>query len=875
MHGSYLKRFLPDRVLECLKLTPGTQASSGLYEAVLSRLRLLADTQIERFTRGKYIPKLYVRRKLEDDVRRFLLPDTQVAAVAKASCVTLIEVALTQIQNHPGSFDLRTEELKRDVARLKELRARDKTLKDTARLLADMRSRLSYRLKIRDSAKALIANLLDSLHELLKEAHKLPDTHFDRPTAFKCHIENMASFVSFLDAKVKEFPGTTGEDSSTVVNRLDSSLGPSEHAIAMLSDGGFILKLKERFEHELTNVESLLKNTFVIIDRAGGGKTNLICNLVQSLYITQPIIVFFGKEHFESIGGLQKATTDTIARCYGHFSNDLLSDFDRLLAKEDQHLTIFIDGINENRHLGDLDLSIESFLEWAQHHRIRIIITCRDIYWEFFNSDNWARNVQRVIREQLNQFAPTEYDFALPLYLDHYNINCTLAADAKEACHHPLLLRFFCEAYGSIEGKTIDLGDVWDIRLKELFDVYLRRKTEQIRTSMEHRNPDLVFRYLFSLVAFLFKNFTTAISTSELEDATGDPDTSTRNSLYLHLLDEDIIIEEEPAEEVHKRRVSFVYEEFMEYLLASSVLLRPKSLAATNVSEIFATLDASLAKWVNVRGVGEYIALMLLGGEHGYSRHDAITFLGMMARSGKTWCEAFWSVVSKCSENQLGPDLFDEFYFAIDTLSHPKTIVKALNAMFRYDRVSCNKLASIILWSSTFPKVLGWTELSTLEQKNEDELAEVSKRLCSRIETKGFSAAPGNLSNEKFLESVIPFLETKVKRKVEDALRQYRIEVGGFGIQAFLLFSKSFPEHTPFLINGLFSLEPSVRSFCAYRLRFEKDCAKQVSSLCKQLAAVESDQQLRRLLQQSAYFLDNKGRTVKRRSKIRKKRFNT
>ena len=39
--------------------------------------------------------------------------------------------------------------------------------------------------------------------------------------------------------------------------------------------------------------------------------------------------------------------------------------------------------------------------------------------------------------------------------------------DAAEQCRHPLLLRFFCEAYS---GQ--DVGELEDIRLKELFDRY-------------------------------------------------------------------------------------------------------------------------------------------------------------------------------------------------------------------------------------------------------------------------------------------------------------------------------------------------------------------------------------------------------------------
>jgi hypothetical protein len=221
-------------------------------------------------------------------------------------------------------------------------------------------------------------------------------------------------------------------------------------------------------------------------------------------------------------------------------------------------------------------------------------------------------NIKEIVQKKLDVFSIFEYQSVVPLYLDYYNIKCELKDEARIACHHPLLLRFFCEAYGNTDGREIYIGEIRDIRLKELFSVYLSRKTDQIRTSLNHHNNYIVNQYLLDLVIYMFQNSIPVIMSNEIIKATGDRDISTENSLYLRLLDEDIILAEEPGHNSDTWRISFVYEEFMEYVLARSILRDPDRIKLSNVEDIFNLLDKAQEKWINARGVGEYIALMLI-----------------------------------------------------------------------------------------------------------------------------------------------------------------------------------------------------------------------------------------------------------------------
>lgn len=855
--ADYLKKTLPDRLIPILNLKSGKSHSDGSYEAVIAKLRLLADDQIERFARGKYIPKLYVRRGLQEDLAKFLLPDAKLCASAKGALITVVDTAISQLNDYPAKFIQKIARTEQDLSSLIKQRVKITDHEEIDKRIKDKKRRLERRQEINGAANKLLAEWTNQLKGIHRAVNKLPDdSYFQHRPAYEEVFGRCRSFIAGLNDKFRGYVSLPEQSEDIDSGGWKILLSTSKPDLEMLADDRFIFTYRDRVESDIANIEKSLRSALVIVDRAGGGKTNLICDLVRSWSSKQPVILLFGKANFQETDGLTKAVTDFITRSYAPSTDRVIESFDRLLEREGEFLTILIDGINENRRLSTLDASIESLLDWTRNKRVRVIITCRDIYWGFFSFDNWSHHVQRVVREKLNQFSGTEYDFALPLYLEHYNINCNLAETAKEACHHPLLLRFFCEAYGSIEGPPINLGDVYDIRLKELFDVYLRRKTEQIRKSMGHRNADLIYRYLLNLVAFLFTNSTTAISTAELEEVTGEADTSTENSLYLHLLDEDIIIEEQPTDELEVRRVGFVYEEFMEYLLASSILKFKGRFGVSNVQDIFKMLNVSLDKWVNARGVGEYTALMLLGMEYDYPRSDAIAFLKMMVRGGDTWAEAFWSVVGKCSENQLQADLFDEFYYAIDTLTQVKTIEKTLTAMSRFDLSSSYKLASIILWSAALPKVVSWTELNSLATMDQLKIEELTERLCLDLKNRSFSKSPGKIPPRTVITAVLPFLAPVARTEVGKSIRKYGLPTEEVASKAFLfVFWKHFPEHTNFLLNGIFSSSQDIRSFCADRLRFTTYCRSQVGALCLRLADVETNQDTRQILLNTAKVL--------------------
>lgn len=873
---------LPVGILNQLNLQVQHQATTvDTLAAAQARLRLFADSQIDRFARGKYIPKLYVHRRLQNDVIQFSSSEPSISNLTKTDSISVVEESIHLLETYLKSYDERTFEIRvRIGSHDSEIAEKNKQIKEVSSEIRSLQKvgpraeqrllgRKSYLNALREShqnllkkrrllqdevklrsekkdlAQSLVKDLATNLENSLSVARQLPSQDYFRAgSQYEVFSSTLSSVTELIDSNLKEVPLSDRQEEP-----LREQYQAWEPEIEMLLEGGFLQEFRERLRLGIENADRLFRNCLVIIDRAGSGKTNMICHLVKSLVNDEAVILLFGKEQFQGSDAIIKSITEAISKALGN-SSDPMTNFDRLLEKEGKFLFVFVDGINENRRIAELDLALGTCLAWARAHRIKFILTCRDIYWEFFNYESWGHNVQRLLREELNQFSSREYLSALPLYFEHYRIKCELADEAREACHHPLLLRFFCEAYGSVDGPPVNLGQVRDIRLKELFDIYLSRKADQIRKALAHRNSDLVLRYLLNLVAFMFTKVTTVLKTSDIENATGDPNTSTEDSLYLRLLDEDIIIEEQPGDDINSRRISFVYEEFMEYLLARSIVKEPKRLGIESVENIFSRLNGVLSDWVNARGVGEYVALMLM--DEPSTRTKAFHLLNLMVAQGKTWLDAFWSVVGKCPESQLGTPIYDLFFSAVDK-SSLSVIKRTLMATARYSQEGAHTLSSILLWSVALPKALSWTDLEALDTMSHNELVALADRLSSRIKRQEFLAPAGTIGFDSLLNTLLPFVHPDKRKNVRDLAKKYGEPFDRYSSRAFVrVFWRAFPEYQPMLVNGLFSDTDWTRSYCADRLKFIKRSRPQVGYLCHRLATVENDPHVKTLLKDCA-----------------------
>lgn len=392
---------------------------------------------------------------------------------------------------------------------------------------------------------------------------------------------------------------------------------------------------------------SLLRNCFLTKEKAGSGKTNLLCrlagNIDKSFKKSSTLALFFScKFHLSQSHSLESvifgALRAALDSCSSQKKSSLLGNNDDLihavsltLQRHGAQLVIFLDGINENRNLTILDEAILDILLRWNHLPIKFIVTCRDIFWNYFSENAWIRFLYQKKIFDLPEFTLYEIDGIIEEYFNAFEIEGKLLETARAKCRHPLLLRFFCEAHRGTKLKEIE-----DIRLKNLFDEYWRRKRQEIavRLGLGKTGIRRVESFLFKLVDAMSDQYTSQLPLYQVEKATSETDLESEKSLYLRFLDEDIIIEELPPGNNERfymdRRVSFVYDEFYDYMTALSYMRKHDW---NNKDEKALCLDMvdlieDSRSYEQLKGVAEYLILLAEEKAH----HEALC--AILARMG-------------------------------------------------------------------------------------------------------------------------------------------------------------------------------------------------------------------------------------------------
>lgn len=425
----------------------------------------------------------------------------------------------------------------------------------------------------------------------------LPELYQSRPLEIdiKDFIESDLEQAQIRDLKTElatinfsEMPLTNKYQCIQIINEITKSSTWKEIRILLQK----LYEISDESERKLIDYKvkaifSLRRNCLLIREKAGSGKTNLLCHLardINNLSLKIPTLALFFSCKFDIspnyslknliIGGLRAALdycgSQKIKLDFAKCEENIIRAIFLTLQKYNAQMIIFLDGINENRNLTILDEAmLDIMLRW-NHLPLKFIVTCRDIFWNYFSENAWMRFLYEKRVFELPEFGLNEIDGIIEEYFKVFEIKGKLLKTARLKCRHPLLLRFFCEAY-----KGSKLKEIKDIRLKNLFDEYWKRKREEIATRLNLGTIGIrrVESFLLLLAEGMSSQYTTHLPLHQVEEITKETDLDSEKSLYQRFLDEDIIIEELPPEDnkvfLYKDcRVSFVYEEFYDYIMA-------------------------------------------------------------------------------------------------------------------------------------------------------------------------------------------------------------------------------------------------------------------------------------------------------------------
>jgi len=388
---------------------------------------------------------------------------------------------------------------------------------------------------------------------------------------------------------------------------------PSEQYEFLLKEQG----THRRFEWFINRFEKkfdlLNKQLVFLTEKAGQGKTNLICDFVDKVMIKKNLLgVMFTGNEFNNLNKQQ--IEDVILKDIYWFQNthitfdEFLEDIEFISNKNNAVFTIVIDGLNENSKIEQFSQELYKFVEKILAKKfIRLIFTCRSEYFEQrFNIFKEPSFNQKMLLMDNYMERYHRHDEELPEYLQNrlldsyfkfFRVKSTVFDNVRHKLSDDfLLLRIFCEVYGEYTNPNAPIEQVYNIYKDDLFKKYFEYKKEAIQTKTNYSLTD--FQQLFKVILAYM------IDKHQYINIPFESLSNINKELLNHIIDEDIffrkdLIKDEASVFANKEVLNFTFDEFRDYLLADYL--------STDVLDIEVFVTSITTDETSIEGIKKYL----------------------------------------------------------------------------------------------------------------------------------------------------------------------------------------------------------------------------------------------------------------------------
>jgi hypothetical protein len=336
--------------------------------------------------------------------------------------------------------------------------------------------------------------------------------------------------------------------------------------------------LRFEIKDRISLFKAIKNNQVLLTEKAGQGKTNLLCDLIGNVLLKKGIPCLFIEARNLTNNDLE-STMLTIA------SN--ITDIDGLLEVLNFHASntqipfiIVVDAINEQKDISEFKDKLYTFLNKAKdYENIRVLLTARTEYFKEKFGDFKDRCPQVEHIDGYNRKSQTQkYKRRIfQGYMQHFNIEINDIGDEiyNYLTEDYLLLRMFSEAYqGSVE-KANAIPSLQHLFRYEIFERYYTYKKENLQAWDRIRGIiDTSSTYdalIRSITTYMIEHMTFSnIERSTIVD-------QIKNDLLVKLIDEDIIFREDIKKKIGLLEgsvevINFTFDEFRDFCIAKYIL---------------------------------------------------------------------------------------------------------------------------------------------------------------------------------------------------------------------------------------------------------------------------------------------------------------
>jgi hypothetical protein len=510
--------------------------------ALLSLTKGFIREQIEEIGRDKYISEVYVTRGVEGEIARFI----QFESTFRERVAMILEY-MDSIRAVYGLGDEAALAVSRAKVGLHDVHG------ETLRAAVDELKRAFYFREVEEAVEAANSLIMEPSNERFHvRAGELSLRWRGKPFIEQARLSSAELSIGLE----RQRSLTAGALQTNLTYRKFLRLFPSH-----VDEEKYIHTANDLLKELTRLVELSLKRCLVLVDKAGTGKTNVACRTAEQLAGEHPVVLLGGQMQLSSEYDIEKHIKERLESAFSGMFSDWMNRVSPGLQASQKWLFIIIDGINENSQRPLFIRLLRGLLPRLEERRVKLILTCRDLFWDVFRPTLEPYIFEDVVL--LHEFSEAEWLRAVEAYFKWFNVKCSLDKEAREALRNPLLLRFFCEAH-----RNRELGRVSNLRLRSVFDQYVGLTCQSIAERHDFLTRDSVLQVLLGVARAMWEQRSASVSLAST--GVGQQETGEGTSAYSLVLSENIIFEEVKHAYSTRKSVRFLYDEFMEYMIARS-----------------------------------------------------------------------------------------------------------------------------------------------------------------------------------------------------------------------------------------------------------------------------------------------------------------
>lgn len=500
----------------------------------------------------------------------------------------LEEFSKSRIQHLQGKFDSElyaNSSNDEEIWEIIDLPSSFQTIKTKASVLADKVDRISRYSKIKHEdfpqyAERHLSGCTKLLDLCISTSKEIQSITAGNLTLDIC--KKLRNKIEKLDIKYRTIADVLNSEIKNNTHRIDGKKVEEDtyryrdlfiDPVNEIRDEIFGIKADQEGEDDKKGLAQLLSKVFQhdvhIVSSAGYGKTNIVCNLCNTLLARKwPAILLLGST-FRGDALPQNKLVELLTWSKNYTFKQFIQAIENLGFVKGIKIPIIIDGLNEsspyhaiwNIHIKDI------IAEVAKHDHVLLVTTCREMYIQSIFDTEEGQEVRNVIK--LTGLKKRSLETAVRNYFRKYNIQPQTWHFDKELFQNPLLLKIFSEVNENSIGVSITLTNLY-----KSIDKYIdkiERKASEINSKVDPLLKKRIQEGIQNFCQLLWKKGVREISLSEFHSLV-DPETrSLAGSLTERLLDEGLCFQKNLAGS--EETVQFTYDAVAGYCIAARYLM--------------------------------------------------------------------------------------------------------------------------------------------------------------------------------------------------------------------------------------------------------------------------------------------------------------